>query len=285
VSDSGTTPFPGSSGDSISSTPVQGSFDTSIAHPARVYDYWLGGKDNFAADRTAGDQVIEANPNVLPGVRANRAFLQRAVRYLAAEAGIRQFLDLGTGLPTAPNTHEVAQSIAPDSRIVYVDNDPIVLVHAKALLTSTPEGATSYIQADIRDPATILSEAAGLLDFTRPVAVTALMTLQYIPDSDNPHGVISEVMAALSPGSYLTISDLTRDIDTDRVSGATDRLNARMGPTSLTLRPRDAIAAYFAGFDFVDPGLVALTDWRPEEKLPEGVVVPALAGMARKPGV
>jgi S-adenosyl methyltransferase len=163
------------------------SFDISVAHPARVYDYWLGGKDNFQADREAAAQMIEALPNILPGVRANRAFLRRAVQYLAGEAGIRQFLDIGTGLPTAENTHEVAQSIAAESRIVYVDNDPIVLAHARALLTSNPEGATAYIDADARDTGTILREAAKTLDFSQPVAVMALLILQYIPDSDGPH--------------------------------------------------------------------------------------------------
>ena len=194
------------------------SFDTSVAHPARVYDYWLGGKDNFQADREAAAQMIEVLPNILPGVRANRAFLRRAVQYLAGEAGIRQFLDIGTGLPTAENTHEVAQSIAAESRIVYVDNDPIVLAHARALLTSNPEGATAYIDADARDTATIVREAAKTLDFSQPVAVMALLILQYIPDSDGPHQVVSRLMDAVPSGSYLVISDTTTDIDTERVT-------------------------------------------------------------------
>src|ERR1700751_2286818 len=150
------------------------SFDISVAHPARVYDYWLGGKDNFQADREAAAQMIEVLPNILPGVRANRAFLRRAVQYLAGEAGIRQFLDIGTGLPTAGNTHEVAQAVAPESRIVYTDNDPMGLVHAKALLTSAPGGATRYIEPDARDPDTVLAEAARTLDFGQPVAVIML---------------------------------------------------------------------------------------------------------------
>ena len=214
--------------------------DTSVAHPARVYDYWLGGKDNFAADREAAEQVIAANPTVLPGVRANRAFLGRAVRYLAAEAGIRQFLDLGTGLPTAQNTHQVAQAIAPDSRIVYVDNDPMVLTYARALLTSTPEGATAYLPADIRDTEKVLAGAAETLDFSKPVAVMALMILQYVPDEDDPWDIVGRVLDPLAPGSYLTVSDTVRDIDTGRVTEGTARLNQRMGLTQAdpALPPR-----------------------------------------------
>ena len=256
------------------------SFDTSVAHPARVYDYWLGGKDNYQADREAAAQMIEVLPNILPGVRANRAFLRRAVQYLAGEAGIRQFLDIGTGLPTVENTHQVAQSIAPESRIVYVDNDPIVLAHARALLTSNPEGATAYIDADARDTGTILREAAKTLDFSQPVAIMALLILQYIPDSDAPHQVVSRLMDAVPSGSYLVISDTTTDIDTERVSAGTARLNARLGPAQLTPRPRAAIARYFDGLDLVDPGLVPVPHWR---TLANPLVIPAYAGMARKP--
>jgi hypothetical protein len=257
------------------------SFDTTVAHPARVYDYWLGGKDNYQADREAAEQVIAANPNVLPGVRANRAFLRRAVQYLAAEAGIRQFLDIGTGLPTAENTHEVAQAIAPESRIVYVDNDPIVLAHARALLTSTPEGVTAYVDADARDTAKILHEAAEILDFSQPVAVMALMVLQYVPDSDAPHQIVSRLMDAMPPGSYLAVSDTTRDIDTDRVANATSRLNTRMGPTRMTLRSREEIAGFFDGLDLVDPGLVPLPQWRGVASPVD--VIPCYAGIGRKP--
>ena len=195
------------------------SFDISRAHPARVYDYWLGGKDNYEADREAAEQFIQAVPNILAGVRANRAFLRRAVQYLAGEAGIRQFLDIGTGLPTAENTHEVAQGIAPESRIVYVDNDPIVLAHARALLTGTREGATAYVDADARDTSRILDAAAGILDFTKPVAVLALLVLQYVPDADDPHQIVTRLMDAVPSGSYLTISDTTTDIDTEREIG------------------------------------------------------------------
>src|SRR5438094_315476 len=157
-------------------------FDTGVAHPARVYDYWLGGKDNFAADREAAEQVIAANPQVLPGVRANRAFLGRVVRYLAGEAGVRQFLDVGTGLPTADNTHEVAQRVAPDSRVVYVDNDPLVLVHARALLARSPEGSTYYVDANMGDPEMVLREAGKWLDLTQPVGLTLMGVLGHVTD-------------------------------------------------------------------------------------------------------
>jgi O-methyltransferase involved in polyketide biosynthesis len=256
-------------------------FDTGVAHPARVYDYWLGGKDNYAADRDAAEQVIAANPNVLPGVRANRAFLGRAVRFLVGEAGVRQFLDLGTGLPTADNTHEVAQAAAPECRIVYVDNDPIVLSHARALLNSTPEGATAYIDTDVRDTGKVLREAAATLDFSRPVAVMALMILQYVPDSDEPHRIVAEVMAALPSGSYLAVSDTTRDIDVERVTEGAARLNQRMGDTRQTLRTRAEFTRFFDGLELVEPGVVPLPQWRAIAS--PAHTIPAYAGIGRKP--
>jgi hypothetical protein len=256
-------------------------FDTGVAHPARVYNYWLGGKDNYAADREAAEQAIAANPNILPGVRANRAFLRRAVQYLAGEAGIRQFLDIGTGLPTAENTHEVAQSIAAESQIVYVDNDPIVLAHARALLTSTPEGATTYVQADAQDTGTILAEAAKILDFSQPVAVMFLMILQYIPDEDQPQQIVTTLMDAVPPGSYLAHSDTTGDIDADRVATATARLNARMGPAQLHRRTREQMAGYYTGLDMVEPGLVLLPEWRALAN--PAHMIPCYAGIGRKP--
>jgi hypothetical protein len=259
---------------------LQATLDTGVAHPARVYDYWLGGKDHFAVDREAAEQVIAANPAVLPGVRANRAFLGRAVRYLAGEAGIRQFLDLGTGLPTAQNTHQVAQSVAPDARIVYVDNDPMVLAHARALLVSSPEGATAYAEADIRDTDTVLAAAAQTLDLGKPVAVMALMVLQYIPDADDPWEIVGRTLAPLAAGSYLTASDTVRDIDTDRVTEGTARLNERMGPTRLTLRTRPDFERFFGGLEMVQPGIVPLPQWRgPGSEHP----IPCYAGMGRKP--
>ena len=225
--------------------PDLASFDTGVAHPARVYNYWLGGKDNYEADREAAEHAVAANPNILPGVRANRAFLRRAVEYLADEAGIRQFLDIGTGLPTVENTHEVAQAIAPDSRIVYVDNDPIVLAHARALLTSTAEGATAYVDADARDTDTILAEAAKILDFSQPIAVMFLMILQYIPDEEQPQQIVAQLMDAMPPGSYLVHSDTTGDIDSERVATATARLNARLGPAQLHRRDPGADGRVF----------------------------------------
>jgi hypothetical protein len=253
---------------------------TDVAHPARVYDYWLGGKDNFPADREAAEGVIAANPYVLPGVRANRAFLHRAVSYLAGEAGIRQFLDLGAGLPTVRNTHEVAQEIAPDTKVVYVDNDPMVLTHARALLRSAPEGATAYVQADIREMDEVLAGAAETLDFGQPVAVMALMVLQYVPDSDEPWGIVERVLGQLPAGSHLTVSDTVRDIDTARVSAGTARLNQRMGPTQLTLRTRSGFSRFFDGLDLVEPGIVTVPDWRgPGSEYP----IPCYAGMGRKP--
>jgi hypothetical protein len=258
----------------------QVTLDTSVAHPARVYDYWLGGKDNFAVDREAAEQVIAANPNVLPGVRANRAFLGRAVRYLAGEAGIRQFLDLGTGLPTAENTHQVAQATAPDARIVYADNDPMVLTYARALLTSTPEGATAYLQADIRDTDKVLAAAAETVDFSKQVAVMALMILQYVPDEDDPWDIVRRLLDPLAPGSYLTVSDTVRDIDTGRVTEGTARLNQRMGPTRLTLRSRPEFERFFDNLELVEPGIVPLPEWRAAgSKYP----IPCYAGMGRKP--
>jgi hypothetical protein len=257
------------------------SFDSSRAHPARIYDYWLGGKDNYEADRVAAELAIQADPAIVPGVRANRAFLRRAVQYLAGEAGIRQFLDIGTGLPTAENTHQVAQAAAADSRVVYIDNDPIVLAHARALLASSPQGATAYIQADARDPGAILREAATTLDLTQPVAVMLLMIMQYIPDSDNPCRVISALMDAMPAGSYLTISTVTRDIVADRITEGAARLNARMGSASISLRTREEIAGFFDGLNLVDPGLVPLPEWRTVSTPTNWM--PAYAGMARKP--
>jgi O-methyltransferase involved in polyketide biosynthesis len=257
------------------------SFDTGIPHPARIYDYWLGGTENYEADRDAGDRVIETQPSILPTVRANRAFLRRAVRYLAGEAGIRQFLDIGSGLPAAENTHEVAQQIAPEARVVYVDNDPIVLAHARALLDSTPQGATAYLQADARDPATILREAARTLDLSRPVAVMMLGLLHYVPDSDDPPGIVSRLMGAMAPGSYLAISEATRDIDTERVTRAAGEFNTQRVAARFIPRTRAEILRYFDGLDLVEPGLVPLPQWRAPADLAEQI--PAYAGVGRKP--
>ena len=233
-------------------------------NPARVYDALLGGKDNYAADRAAADAALEAWPDLAFGARANRAFLGRTVRYLAAEAGIRQFLDLGTGIPTAGNLHEVAQAIAPQTRVVYVDYDPIVLAHARALLDSTEEGATDYIESDLRDTAAILGRAAQLLDFSKPVAVTMLAILQAIPDADDPHAIVATLMDAVPSGSYLAISHPSSDfLDQETRQGIGDSWNGKV-QQQFTFRPRDQVARFFAGTDLIEPGLVLVEEWRPE---------------------
>ena len=261
--------------------PVQ--IDTPVAHPARVYDYWLGGKDNFAADREAAERVLAVTPGLRYRVRANRAFLARVVRYLAAEAGIRQFLDIGTGIPSANNTHEVAQAAAPDSRIVYVDNDPIVLTHAKALLASGPEGATQYIDGDIRDPAAILQEAARTLDFTRPTALMLLGILHLVQDSEDPYRLVAELMDALPSGSYLAISHPASDIHAAAQAEAQKRYNERVS-TPQTLRSRAEVTRFFDGLDLVPPGVVYVHDWRPDPgDVPPADGVSANGGVARKP--
>ena len=228
--------------------------DTSVAHPARVYDYWLGGKDNFTADREAGDRVLAATPGLRERVRANRAFLVRAVRYLAAEAGIRQFLDIGTGIPSANNTHEVAQQTAPDSRIVYVDNDPIVLTHARALLAGGPMGSIQYIDGDVRDVASITRAAARTLDFTQPTALLLLGILHLIQDAEGPYEIVARLMDALPSGSYLAISHPASDIHPGQAE-AQRRYNERVS-TPQTLRTRAEVSRFFDGLDLVPPGLV-----------------------------
>jgi S-adenosyl methyltransferase len=262
---------------------VPAEIDTSVASPARIYDYWLGGKDNFPADQEAAQQVIEVFPGIIPGVRANRAFLGRAARYLAGQAGIRQFLDIGTGLPTKDNTHEVAQQVAPESRVVYVDNDPIVLVHARALLDSTPQGATDYVEADVRDADKILRGAAATLDFDKPVAITLLMILMLVEDDEDPYGIVARLLEAVPSGSYLVISHPAGDVDSGEIAKAYERLNERMGATQGTLRGHAEVARFFDGLEMVEPGLVQLHRWRPDPG-DSGLDrdVPAYAGVGRK---
>ena len=257
--------------------------DTTVAHPARVYDYWLGGKDNFAADREAAERVLAVTPGLRERVRANRAFLARAMRYLAAEAGIRQFLDIGTGIPSANNTHEVAQAVAPDARVVYVDNDPIVLAHAKALLASGPQGATQYVDGDIRDPAAILEAAASTLDFSQPVALMLLGMLHLVPDSEDPYRIVAGLMDALAPGSYLAISHPASDIHAAAQAEAQKRYNERVS-TPQTLRTRAEVTRFFDGLELVPPGVVYVHTWRPDPGdpvPPDGLS--AHGGVARKP--
>jgi hypothetical protein len=256
-------------------------FDTSVAHSARVYDYWLGGKDNFAADREAAEQAIAANPNIVRDARANRAFLARAVRYLARERGIRQFLDLGTGIPAADNTHEVAQAAAPESRVVYVDNDPIVLLHARALLASDPAGATDYIDADVRDTDKILAAAEQTLDLGQPVAVMLVLILHLIADADDPHAIVSRLMAGMPPGSYLALTHPAADVNAAGREMA-KRLNERLGPAHGTLRDRAEVMRFFAGLELVEPGIVQPHQWRPAIP-PADADVMLWSGVARKP--
>ena len=257
-------------------------FDTSVPHIARVYDYWLGGKDNFEADRAAAEQVIATFPDVLISVRAQRAFLGRAVHYLVAEAGIRQFLDIGTGLPAGNNTHEVAQRLAPESRVVYVDNDPIVLLHAQALLTSSPEGATSYIDADLRDTGKILAEAAGVLDFSQPVAVMLLGVLHCIPDEDDPAALVARLIAAVPPGSYVVIAHPASDV-AEQVSRSMGDYN-KQAAAPLTARSHAEVSRFFTGLDLVEPGVVQLHRWRPgTADVGDGRELANYGGMGRKP--
>jgi hypothetical protein len=229
-----------------------------------MYDYVLGGKDNFAADREAVQALLKIDPGVIFGSRANRAFLGRAVSYLAEEAGVRQFLDIGTGIPTAGNIHEVAQAVAPESRVVYVDYDAIVLAHARTLLSSHPAGVTEYVDADLRDTAAILRQAGQVLDFTRPVAVTLLAVLHAIPDSDDPYAIVSQLMDAVPSGSYLTISHAGSDLfDLEALDGL-EEITVQLVRLQPAFRSREQVARFFDRTDLVEPGLVRVEEWRPD---------------------
>src|SRR6266498_245540 len=227
-------------------------FDSSVPQTARIWNYWLGGKDYFPVDRAVGDQILEAFPAIVENARASRAFLVRAVRYLAGEAGIRQFLDIGTGLPTANNTHQVAQAVAPECRIVYVDNDPLVLAHARALLTSSPEGATDYIDADVRETDKILQEAARTLDFTQPVALMMLGILGNVADYDEARSIVNRLVDAVPSGSYLVVNDGTTSKARDEAS----QVGADAGVTYV-VRTQEQIAGFFEGLELLEPGVVS----------------------------
>ena len=262
--------------------------DTSVAHPARVYDYWLGGKANFAADREAAEQVLAARPGLQFSVRANRAFLARVVRLLAGELGIRQFLDIGTGIPNTgvpgiEMMHEVAQTIAPESRVVYVDNDPIVLAYAHKLRTSTPEGATDYIQGDLSDPDMVLREAARTLDFGKPIAIMLLGVLHLISDEEDPYRIVAKLMNAVPSGSYLVLSHPANDLLPETQPEASKRYNQRVS-TQQRLRSRDEVARFFDGLELLEPGLIQWHQWRtdPDDNAPDGAVS-GHAGVAQKP--
>jgi O-methyltransferase involved in polyketide biosynthesis len=237
---------------------------TDVAHAARIYDYLLGGKDNFAADREAAARITEKLPDLPTSMRANRDFVGRVVHYLAAEAGIRQFLDVGTGLPTSPNLHEVAQQVAPQSRVVYVDNDPLVLVHARALLTSAPEGRTAYVDADLHDPDAIFSapEFADTLDLSQPVAVTLMAILQYVSDDDEARYILDRLLAPLPSGSALALSTVTADTAPQQVGGG----NAAYKDSGIPIRSRTRaeVERLFDGLRLVEPGVSLVTRWRPD---------------------
>jgi hypothetical protein len=251
--------------------------DATVPHSARIWNYWLGGKDNYAVDREAGDQYKEIFPGIAVVARTSRAFLTRAVRYLAAEAGIRQFLDIGTGLPTANNTHEVAQRVAPESRIVYVDNDPLVLAHARALLTSSPEGACEYLDADIRNPAAILDTAAGLLDFTQPIALMLMGIMGHFTDEE-AYPIVSRLLAGLPSGSYFALYD---GADTNEAFNHAQQGYNDSGAVPYYLRSPEQFTRYFAGLELVEPGVVPVPHWRPDPDAAP-VEIYSYCGVARK---
>jgi hypothetical protein len=266
---------------SATSSQVPPEINTNVPQTARIWNYWLGGKDNFAVDRQVGDQILQAFPAIVENARASRAFLARAVRYLAGEAGIRQFLDIGTGLPTANNTHQVAQAVAPECRIVYVDNDPIVLGHARALLTSTPEGATAYLDADLRDPDKILQQAALTLDFSQPIAIMLMGILGHIAEDEQAQSIVKRLVGGVPAGSYLTMNDGT---DTSQEVVEAARIWNQSANPTYHLRSPDRIARFFDGLELVEPGVVSPPRWRPEAS-PSGLPgeIDSACGVGRKP--
>ncbi len=237
--------------------------DASVAHPARVWNYWLGGKDNYLIDQQVGDQVRALLPEIIDMARASREFLVRAVRYLAAEVGIGQFLDIGVGLPTVTNTHQVAQASAPQCRVVYVDNDPLVLAHARALLTSGPHGVTDVIHADLGDPETILRNAARTLELTQPVAVMLLGILHFITDTERAHAIVNRLLAALPTGSYLLLSHPTAEVHRAAMLKYTQLWNDRATPP-ITTRSSQELTRFFDRLELLDPGVVSCPLWRPD---------------------
>jgi O-methyltransferase involved in polyketide biosynthesis len=265
--------------------PGAGAFNPTVPHPARRYNYWLDGKDNFDADRRSADEIERLVPGMRAGVRANREVLRRVVRHLTAEAGIRQFLDVGTGLPTANNTHEVAQGIAPESRVVYVDNDPLVLAHARALLTSSPSGRTAYIEADIREPDRILAapEVVDTFDLSRPVALLLVGVLHFVPGDEAAKPLVDRVLGALPPGSFLFVTHVTNDFLPPEIVAGHEEMQ-RAGRSDFWMRGRDEVTRLFDGLELLEPGIVPTTRWRAEADAPELPlhVVNAWAGVGRK---
>ena len=271
-------------GDAAASARPGPKLDTTVSHSARIWNYWLGGKDNYAVDRAAGDKVAAMLPSIVAQARADRAFLGRAVEYLAGEAGIRQFLDIGTGLPTADNTHEVAQRVAPQSRIVYADNDPLVLAHARALLTSTAEGTCDYVDGDLREPGKILAQAARTLDFSQPAGLMLLGILHHIPDTEEAYSIVRRLAAALAPGSFVVINHSTSAVHGAAMEEAVAHWN-QVGTPSMTLRSPEQIARFFDGLDLLAPGVVSCSRWRPDPSPSGGppAEVDEFCGVARKP--
>ncbi|MEU4817121.1 SAM-dependent methyltransferase [Micromonospora aurantiaca] len=275
--------------DAPGTAPESGRIDTTVAHPARRYNYWLGGKDNFQADRDSGDAMAARFPTIRISALENRRFLRRAVRHLAGEAGIRQFLDIGTGIPTADNTHEVAQSTDPRARVVYVDNDPIVLAHARALLTSSPEGATAYLDADLRDPERILAhpDLRRTLDLSQPVALMLLAVLHFVPDGEDPYAIVGRLLDALPAGSYLAASHATHDHLPEEVAAEAKAAARGGGPHGvINLRSREEVVRFFDGLELVEPGVCSVAEWRADgepEPRPSVVDVSMYGGVARKP--
>jgi hypothetical protein len=264
---------------------VKPQINTAKPHAARVYDFYLGGKDHFAADRETGQALMRVVPTIRAAARENRAFLGRAVRFLVAEAGIRQFLDIGTGLPSANNVHEVAQGLVPSCRVVYVDNDPIVLAHARALLTSTPQGRTAYIQADLREPQKILDDPVTrqTLDFSQPIALMLVAVLHFVPDEEQPRRIVDTLLGALPSGSYLVASHVTQEHDPEGVGGLVRTYRAA-GLPAQARAAGDLAELAFRGLDMVDPGLVLVSEWRPDEAVrPPASEVNWYGAIARKP--
>ncbi|GAA1028584.1 SAM-dependent methyltransferase [Virgisporangium ochraceum] len=269
--------------DSALTTSQSSSFDTNIPHSARLWNYWLGGKDHFAADRQVADAILAMVPEMVTSARADREYLGRVVRHLVGTEGIRQFLDIGTGLPTAENTHEVAQRIAPSTRIVYVDNDPLVLAHARALLTSHPEGATDYLDADLRDTDKVLEAAARTLDFDRPIAVMLLGVLNFVPDNDDAIALVKRLVDAVPSGSFVAISHPTTEINGEVMTEALRLWNE--GPAAkMVLRTQAEVATFFPGLEMLEPGVVTCSRWHPDPEHDKVTVeVPHYGGVGRKP--
>lgn len=261
--------------------------DTGRPHPARVYDYWLNGKNNYAADVAAAEQVVRVWPGVVLGAQLNRAFMHRATRWLAREAGVRQFLDIGSGIPTEPNLHQVAQAVAPETRVLYCDNDPVVLQHAQALMSSTPEGRTAYVQADFTDPDVILKspELRETLDLDQPVALSLIALLHFITDERGAYEIVARYMDALPSGSYLVVSHATADFDPDLLTRVAEAYQSRVAEGQI--RSSSEVSRFFEGLDLVDPGVVVAHRWRPEDDEPQPDITdaefPVYGGVARKP--